>query len=102
MWESVLDVMLRELQLSGILRHPEVIEVFEAMGLGLAGRGVYRLAFASNLKHQVLLRSPTAQVVRTAVSEALLRVGIDAADVSPVIPERLGWDRRLGRGISDG
>ena len=40
-WESVLDLMLQELELSEVLRH---------QGLGLTTDGVYRLAFGSNLK----------------------------------------------------
>ena len=57
-WESVLDLMLQELELSEVLRHSGLIEVFEAAGLGLTTVGVYRLAFGSNLKQQALLRPP--------------------------------------------
>ena len=80
-WESALDLMLQELELSEVLRHPGLVEVFEAAGLGLTTDGVYRLAFGSNLKQQALLRPPGSEIVRTVVIEALRRVGIDAADV---------------------
>ena len=46
-WEPALAVMLQELQLSEVLRHPGLIEVFEAAGLGLTPDGEYRLVFAS-------------------------------------------------------
>ena len=46
-WEPALAVMLQELQLSVVLRHPGLIEVFEAAGLGLTPDGEYRLVFAS-------------------------------------------------------
>ena len=46
-WESALDLMLQELQLSEVLRHPGLIEVFEAAGLGLTPDGECRLVFAS-------------------------------------------------------
>ena len=98
-WESVLDLMLQDLELSEVLRHPGLIEVFEAMGLGLEGGGVYRLAFASNLKQQALLRPPGSEIVRTVVIEVLRRIGIDAASVRPVIPSRLGWERSLDQGV---
>ena len=42
--------MLLELELSEVLRHPGLIEVLEAAGLGLTTDGVYQLAFGSNLK----------------------------------------------------
>ena len=57
-WESALDLMLQELELSEVLRHPGLIDVFEAAGLGLTPDGVYRLAFGSNLKQQALVRPP--------------------------------------------
>ena len=98
-WESVLDLMLQDLELSEVLRHPGLIEVFEAMGLGLEVGGVYRLAFASNLKQQALLRPPGSEIVRTVVIEVLRRIGIDAASVRPVIPSRLGWERSLDQGV---
>ena len=98
-WESALDLMLQDLELSEVLRHPGLIEVFEAMGLGLEGGGVYRLAFASNLKQQALLRPPGSEIVRTVVIEVLRRIGIDAASVRPVIPSRLGWERSLDQGV---
>ena len=98
-WESALDLMLQELALSEVLRHPGLIEVFEAAGLGLTPDGVYRLAFGSNLKQQALLRPPGSEIVRTVVIDALRRVGIDAASVCPVIPGRLGWERSLDQGI---
>ena len=98
-WESALDLMLQVLELSEVLRHPGLIEVFEAMGLGLEGGGVYRLAFASNLKQQALLRPPGSEIVRTVVIEVLRRIGIDAASVRPVIPSRLGWERSLDQGV---
>ena len=89
-WESVLDLMLQEL---------ELVEVFEAAGLGLTPDGVYRLAFGSNLKQQALLRSPGSEIARTVVIDALRRVGIDAASVRPAIPGRLGWERSPGKGV---
>ena len=46
-WEPALAVMLQELQLSEVPRHPGLIEVFEAAGLGLTPDGEYRLVFAS-------------------------------------------------------
>ena len=98
-WEAALDLMLQDLELSEVLRHPGLIEVFEAMGLGLEGGGVYRLAFASNLKQQALLRPPGSEIVRTVVIEVLRRIGIDAASVRPVIPSRLGWERSLDQGV---
>ena len=98
-WESALAVMLQELQLSVILRHPGLVELFEAAGLGLTTDGVYRLAFGSNLKQQALLRPPGSEIVRKVVIDALRRVGIDAADVRPVIPSRLGWERSLDQGV---
>ena len=70
-WESALDLMLQDLELSEVLRHPGLIEVFEAMGLGLEVGGAYRLAFASNLKQQALLRPPGSEIVRTVVIEVL-------------------------------
>ena len=97
--ESVLDLMLQELQLSVVLRHPGLVEVFEAAGLGLTTVGVYRLAFGSNLKQQALLRPPISEIVRTVVIDALRRAGIDVASVRPVIPGRLGWERSLGKGV---
>ena len=39
-WEPALAVMLQELQLSVVLRHPGLVEVFEAAGLGLTTDGV--------------------------------------------------------------
>ena len=93
------DLMLQELALSEVLRHPGLIEVFEAAGLGLTTDGVYRLAFGSNLKQQALLRPPGSEIVRTVVIDALRRVGIDAASVRPVIPGRLGWERSLDQGV---
>ena len=95
-WEPALAVMLQELQLSVVLRHPGLIEVFEAAGLGLTPDGVYRLAFGSNLKQQALLRPPGSGIVRTVVIDALRRAGIDVADVRPVSPGLLGWERSLG------
>ena len=80
-WEPALAVMLQELQLSEVLRHPGLVEVFEAAGLGLTTDGVYRLAFGSNLKQQALLRATGSGIVRTVVIEALRRAGIDAATV---------------------
>ena len=80
-WESVLDLMLQEQELSGVLRYPGLVEVFEAAGLGLTPDGVYRLAFGSNLKQQALLRPPGSEIVRTVVIDTLRRVGIDAASV---------------------
>ena len=74
-----------------MLRHPGLIEVFEAAGLGLTTVGVYRLAFGSNLKQQALLRPPGSGIVRTVV--------IDAADVRLVIPSRLGLERSLGKRV---
>ena len=82
-----------------MLRHPGLIEVFEAAGLGLTTVGVYRLAFGSNLKQQALLRPPISEIVRTVVIDALRRAGIDAADVRPVIPSRLGLERSLGKRV---
>ena len=78
-WESVLDLMLQE---------QELVEVFEAAGLGLTPDGVYRLAFGSNLKQQALLRPPGSEIVRTVVIGALRRAGIDAASVRSFPP---GW-----------
>ena len=98
-WESALDLMLQELQLSEVLRHPGLVEVFEAAGLGLTTVGVYRLAFGSNLKQQALLRPPISEIVRTVVIDALRRAGIDVASVRPVSPSRLGWERSLGKGV---
>ena len=43
-WESALDLMLQELELSEVLRHPGLVE---AAGLGLTPDGEYRLVFAS-------------------------------------------------------
>ena len=109
-WESALDLMLQKVELSAVPRHPGLVEVFEAEGLGLTTDGVYRLTFGSNLKQQALLRAPGSEIVRTVVIEALRRVGIDAASVSPVIPSRLGgsaastgeyddgWTERTGAG----
>ena len=98
-WESVLDLMLQELQLSVVLRHPELVEVFEAAGLGLTPDGVCRLAFGSNLKQQALLRPPGSEIVRTVAIGALRRVGIDPASVRPVSPSRLGWEHSLDHGV---
>ena len=75
-WEPALAVMLLELELSEVRRHPGLVEVFEAAGLGLTTGGVYRLPFGSNLKQQALLRPPGSEIVRT--------VGIDAASVRSV------------------
>ena len=66
-WESALDLMLQDLELSEELRHPGLVEVFEAAGLGLTPDGVYRLAFGSNLKQQAHLRAPGSEIVRTVV-----------------------------------
>ena len=96
-WESALDLVQREIGPDRLLRHPELVEVFEAMGLGLTDGGVYRLAFATNLKQQVLLRQPSAGVVSGFVRAILERVGIDAQEVRPVIPRRLDWERQLGQ-----
>ena len=90
-WESALDLMLQELEPSEALRHQGLVEVFEAAGLGMTPDGVYRLAFGSNLKQQALLRPPISEIVRTVV--------IDAADVRPVIPSRLGLERSLGKRV---
>ena len=96
-WESALDLAQREIDPDRLLRHPELAEVFEAMGLGLTDGGVYRLAFASNLKQQVLLRQASAGDVSGFVRAMLERVGIDVQEVMPVIPRRIDWERQLGR-----
>ena len=101
-WEATLDVILDQLKLADLLRHPELIGLFEAMGLGLAPDGVYRLAFATNLKQQVLVRPSSAEVVRTIVIAALGHTGTDATDVRPVIPQRLDWERHVDPEVSDG
>ena len=82
-----------------MLRHPGLIEDFEAAGLGLTPDGVYLLAFGSNLQQQALLRPPGSEIVRTVVIGALRRVGIDAASGRPVSPGLLGWEHSLDRGV---
>ena len=101
-WEATLDVILDQLKLADLLRHPELIGLFEAMELGLAPDGVYRLAFATNLKQQVLVRPSSAEVVGAIVIAALGHAGTDASDVRPVIPQRLDWERHLDPEVSDG
>ena len=95
-WESALELMFREIEPDSLLRNPGLVEVFEAMGLGLAVDGVYRVAFSSNLRQQVLLKSGSAQVVRAVLGAALQRVGVKASDIVPVIPRRIDWERHLG------
>ena len=98
-WEATLDVILDQLKSADLLRHPELIGMFEAMGLG--PEGVYRLAFATNLKQQVLVRPSSAEVVRAIVIAALGHAGTDATDVRPVVPQRLDWERHLDPEVSD-
>ena len=95
-WESALDLMLQELEPSEALRHPGVIEVFEAAGLSLTPDGVYRLAFGSNLKQQAHLRAPGSETVSTVVIKALRRVGIDVASSGHSQPAGLGAQPRAG------
>ena len=95
-WEAALDLMIREIEPDSLLRNPELVEAFEAMGLGLSADGVYQVAFSSNLRQQVLVRPGSAQLVRAVLGAALQRVGVEASDIVPVIPRRIDWERHLG------
>ena len=76
--ELSLDVMLDQLKLMEPLLHPELIRVYDATGLGLNPDGVYRLAFASHMRQQVLVSPSSTEVVRAIVLAALGQVGTDA------------------------
>ena len=101
-WESALEMVRKDLDLPGLLDHPELIEIFETMGLGLTDEGVYRLAFASNLRQQVLVNSSSSEVVRAVVRGVLRRAEIDATDVMSVIPGRIDWKLQLKGLTSNG